>query len=495
MNTADDPHMPKAVDSAPLLFDKRRAGVLLHPTSLPSGELGPDAYRFVDFLTAAGISVWQMLPLGPPHEDASPYQCMSTHAGSERLISIAQLVEWAWLAKDAESLPRHIALKAAREGLARAPAEMQDAYQRFKSEHAHWLDDYALYRALRAEYRGAAWWQWPAALRDRDAAAMTAAQQQLAAAVEQVRFEQFAFFRQWLALKQYANSRGLLLFGDLPIFVAHDSAEVWAQRGYFAIDDQGQLLTVAGVPPDYFSATGQRWGNPLYRWEHMQADGFAWWLARLRTQLELYDLLRIDHFRGFEAYWEIPAAEPTAINGRWVQAPGEALFATLHQHIDPLPLIAEDLGVITPPVDALRRKYGLPGMKILQFAFDSGADNPYLPHNHERNSVVYTGTHDNATTLGWFDNLSAEQRQHVLDYLGADAREAMPWPVIRAALASVADLAILPMQDVLVLGSEHRMNLPGTPTGNWSWRFEWAHIPPESATGLRRMIELYGRLT
>lgn len=488
-----DPSLPEFAD-APRVLDRRRAGVLLHPTSLPGRELGPDAYHFVDFLIAAGVSVWQMLPLGPPHEDASPYQCMSTHAGSERLISIVQLAEWGWLAKDAESLPRHIALKAAREGLARAPAEVQQEFQQFKAAHAHWLDDYALYRALRAAHEDSAWWQWPAALRDREAAAVTAARQQLAGAVEQVRFEQFAFFRQWLALKRYANDRGLLLFGDLPIFVAHDSAEVWAQRDYFAIDDHGQLLTVAGVPPDYFSATGQRWGNPLYRWERMQADGFAWWLARLRAQLELYDLLRIDHFRGFEAFWEIPAAEPTAINGRWVPAPGAALFAALRRHIDPLPLIAEDLGVITPPVDALRRRYGLPGMKILQFAFDSGADNPYLPHNHECNSVVYTGTHDNATTLGWFENLSVEQRRHVRDYLGVDAETPMPWPVIRAALASVARLAILPLQDVLALGSEHRMNLPGTPSGNWSWRFGWTQIPPDSAANLRAMIELYGRL-
>ena len=355
------------------------------------------------------------------------------------------------------------------------------------------MNDYALYQALRTQHKNAAWWQWPAPIRDRTAKALTQARKQLAEHIEQARFEQFLFFRQWAALKNYANTRGVLLFGDLPIFVAQDSAEVWAQREYFAIDDRGQALTVAGVPPDYFSETGQRWGNPHYRWDRMQSDGFSWWVARLRTQLELYDLLRIDHFRGLEAYWEIPAEEQTAINGRWVRAPGEELFEALHQHFDPLPLIAEDLGVITPEVDALRRKYGLPGMKILQFAFDGGADNPYLPHHHVRNSVVYTGTHDNDTTLGWFGALSAEQRENVIKYLGAAAEPPMPWPLIRAALASVARLAIVPMQDVLALSAEHRMNMPGTTKGNWSWRFEWTQLPEGLAGRVREMARMYGR--
>ncbi len=477
------------------ILDRRRAGILLHPTSLPSGELGADAYRFVDFLAAAGISVWQVLPLGPTHEDRSPYQCMSTHAGSELLVNLALLVEWGWLTEqDIAAKDDHAtALRTARQAFAHAPAAAQRGYQSFLTGHNHWLDDYALYRALRAQHQGMAWWEWPVAVRDRSDSALAQARVDLDEAIEQIRFEQFLFFRQWEALRHYANTKGVLLFGDLPIFVAHDSADVWAQREYFAIDAHGKLLTVAGVPPDYFSATGQRWGNPHYRWERMQDDGFAWWLTRLRTQLELYDLVRIDHFRGFEAYWEIPAEEETAINGRWVQAPGEAFFATLHRHFDPLPLIAEDLGVITHEVDALRRKYHLPGMKILQFAFEGGPDNPYLPHRHERNSVVYTGTHDNDTTLGWFDSLSDELRAHVLDYLGAGAERPMPLPLMRAALASVACLAMLPMQDVLELGEGHRMNTPGTTKGNWTWRFAWDQLPEGLADRLRKLVWMYGR--
>ncbi len=479
----------------PSVLDRRRAGILLHPTSLPSGELGADAYRFVDFLAAAGISVWQVLPLGPTHEDRSPYQCMSTHAGSEQLINLALLVEWGWLAEQsiAAQDDHATALRTARMAFVGAPAAAQRGYQSFLTAHRHWLDDYALYRALRAQHQGIAWWDWPAAVRDRSERSLAQARVELAEAIEQVRFEQFLFFRQWEALRHYANSKGVLLFGDLPIFVAHDSAEVWAQREYFAIDAHGKLLTVAGVPPDYFSESGQRWGNPHYRWEHMQEDGFAWWLTRLRTQLELYDLMRIDHFRGFEAYWEIPAEEETAINGRWVQAPGDAFFTALHRQFDPLPLIAEDLGVITPEVDALRRKYKLPGMKILQFAFDGGPNNPYLPHHHARNGVVYTGTHDNDTTLGWFESLSAELRVHVREYLGAGTEPPMPWPLIRAALASVARLAVLPMQDVLELGAEHRMNMPGTTKGNWNWRFEWEQLPDGLADRLRKMVQMYGR--
>ena len=477
------------------ILDRRRAGVLLHPTSLPSGEIGADAYHFVDFLVASGVSVWQVLPLGPTHEDHSPYQCMSTHAGSEEFISISLLEEWGWLPAlpDAPRTDRAASLRAAHAAFAQAPANVHGDYQLFQAAHGHWLNDYALYQALRTQHKNAAWWQWPAPIRDRTAKALAQARKQLAEHIEQARFEQFLFFRQWAALKNYANTRGVLLFGDLPIFVAQDSAEVWAQREYFAIDDRGQALTVAGVPPDYFSETGQRWGNPHYRWDRMQSDGFSWWVARLRTQLELYDLLRIDHFRGLEAYWEIPAEEQTAINGRWVRAPGEELFEALHQHFDPLPLIAEDLGVITPEVDALRRKYGLPGMKILQFAFDGGADNPYLPHHHVRNSVVYTGTHDNDTTLGWFGALSAEQRENVIKYLGAAAEPPMPWPLIRAALASVARLAIVPMQDVLALSAEHRMNMPGTTKGNWSWRFEWTQLPEGLAGRVREMARMYGR--
>ncbi len=477
-------------------LDGRRAGVLLHPTSLPgpgrAGEIGPEARRFVEFLAASGFSVWQTLPLGPTHEDNSPYQCLSSHAGDPRLISVERLAQWGWLPDSGDCADRAVQLRAARRYFAGKRGAELEEFEAFLAAHAYWLEDYVLYSALREEYQGRPWWEWPAPLRNREPQALQEARVRNAGSIAQQRFEQFVFFREWFELKAYANGHGVLMFGDMPIFVAEDSAEVWAQREYFAFDDEGRLQAVAGVPPDYFSATGQRWGNPHYRWERMEEDGFAWWMQRMRTQLMLFDLVRIDHFRGFESYWEIPAHAETAVQGRWVKAPGDALFKTLRQAFDPLPLVAEDLGVITPPVEAMRRRYGLPGMKILQFAFDGSTDNPYLPHNHEENSVVYTGTHDNNTTLGWFDELPAESRGYVEEYLG-HSREEMPWPLIRAACESVARLAIMPMQDVLMLGSEHRMNLPGTVRGNWSWRLDWGQVPEDLPARLRHLVKLYGR--
>ncbi|OGI58897.1 MAG: 4-alpha-glucanotransferase [Candidatus Muproteobacteria bacterium RBG_19FT_COMBO_61_10] len=482
------------------VLDRRRAGILLHPTSLPgeaeNGTLGAHALRFVDFLAASGFSVWQMLPLGPTHADRSPYQCLSVHAGNPRLISFAQLEAWGWLPRTADlsaasGTTRQMLLAQARQAcLAQGGARDLEA---FDAVHAFWLDDYALYVALRQEHDHRAWWQWPEPLRDRDPAALADARVRHAEYMALVRFEQFVFFRQWQELRQAAQARGVQLFGDLPIFVAHDSADVWAQREYFNLDASGQPRVVAGVPPDYFSKTGQRWGNPLYDWARLQADGFRWWIERLRTQFGLFDLVRIDHFRGFEAYWQIPAEEATAIHGRWVPAPGKALFRTLHNEFGTLPVVAEDLGMITPAVHRLREQFGLPGMRILQFAFDGGADNPYLPHNHEVNSVVYTGTHDNDTTLAWFDSLPVDQQCVVLDYLGHPG-EPMPWPLIRAALASVARLAMLPMQDALQAGSGQRMNLPGSHGGNWLWRFAWEQIPPGLGARLRGLAERYGRL-
>ncbi len=482
---------------------RRRAGILLHPTSLPgadqSGDLGAAAFRFVDFLSAAGMRVWQMLPLGPTHADGSPYQCLSIHAGNPALISLERLQQWGWLAavdvSRAHTDPDHrqTSLRNAHQGyLQQVTPQESTAFAQFLLKHAHWLDDYALYQALRQEHAGQSWWAWPAALRDRVPRALDQARARLATAMQQVRFEQYVFFRQWSELRHYASTHGVWLFGDMPIFVAHDSADVWAQRDYFLLDKNGQPTVVAGVPPDYFSASGQRWGNPLYHWERMQADGFRWWLTRVGTQLELFDLLRIDHFRGFEAYWEIPATETTAVHGRWVPAPGDALFQLLQAHFDPLPLVAEDLGIITREVTALRERYALPGMCILQFAFDGGADNPYPPHRHDRNSVVYTGTHDNDTTLSWFEGLPPEQQHRVRDYLGFPA-EPMPWPLIRAALASVADLAILPMQDVFALGAGQRMNTPGTTAGNWGWRFAWEQVDAGLAPRLRHLTQLYER--
>lgn len=475
---------------------------MLHPTSLPgageSGELGVEAFRFVDFLSSAGIGVWQMLPLGPTHADKSPYQCTSVHAGSAELISLQRLVEWGWLDADQlqsnyETVARDEQLRVAYAGFqARANAGERAEFVDFCTQHAAWLNDYALYEALRAEHQGRGWFDWPQALRDREEVALAEARRHHGAVIDQVCFYQFIFFRLWHELRHYANERGVLLFGDVPIFVAYDSAEVWAQREYFCVDGEGRLEVVAGVPPDYFSATGQRWGNPHYHWERLEADGFRWWIERLRTQRELFDLIRIDHFRGFEAYWEISASSETAIDGRWVKAPGERLFQALLDSFHDLPLVAEDLGVITAEVDALRLQFGLPGMKILQFAFGGDAHNPYLPHKHERLSVAYTGTHDNDTTLGWFHSLDHATRAHVQEYLGFPS-ESMPWPLIRATLASVAVLAIIPLQDVLALDSAHRMNTPGVAEGNWRWRFDWEQVPTDLAERLRQLVQMYER--
>lgn len=454
----------------------------------------------MEFLANAGMTVWQMLPLGPTHADGSPYQCLSAHAGNVQLISLAELHAAGWLdefqapAKAVYAQYHEAALRRARAGfMAQADAQARAEYAQFCARHGDWLEDYCLFVALRREHGDRPWWEWEADLRARDPRALKATSARLEEVLEQLRFEQYLFYRQFRSLKVHANQRGVRLFGDMPIFVALDSADVWANPQLFDLDATGQPRNVAGVPPDYFSATGQRWGNPLYLWERMREDGFAWWKARVHSQHELFDLMRIDHFRGFEAYWEIPAHEPTAMHGRWVRAPGEALFEALLAEFGELPLVAEDLGVITPEVEALRERFGLPGMKILQFAFDGGPANPYLCHNHVVNCVVYTGTHDNDTTVGWFEGLSTAARAHVLEYLGQPA-EPMPWPLIRVALASVGRLAILPMQDALGLGSSSRMNTPGTTEGNWRWRFGWGEVPAELAPRLRRMVELYGRL-
>jgi 4-alpha-glucanotransferase len=486
------------------VLGRRRAGILLHPSSLPgplgNGDLGGQAYRFLDFLSRSAVSVWQTLPLGPTHQDGSPYQCLSVHAGNPLFIDLSWLCDRGWLdalpvarsAPEASAL-RRAALRRAYAGFCGSASEPQRAeLQGFAHAEADWLDDYALYTTLRAEQGGRAWMDWPEALREREPQVLEQARERLAGEIDQVRFEQFLFFRQWQALKATANGRGIALFGDLPIFTAHDSADVWAHCEYFSVDSQGGLETVAGVPPDYFSATGQLWGNPLYRWEALQADGFRWWIQRMRTQLKLFDLVRIDHFRGLQAYWEVPASDLTAEHGHWVEAPGEALLEALYRAFESLPIVAEDLGIITPEVDALRKRFEIPGMKVLQFAFDGGAENPYLPHNHSKDCVVYTGTHDNDTTLGWYGGLSEGQKAHVMDYLGRPA-DPMPWPIVRAALASVAVLAIAPMQDVLGLGPEQRMNTPGTTSGNWGWRYEEGQLTDALSHRLRHLSTLYGR--
>lgn len=474
----------------------RRAGVLLHPTSLPGareqGNIGQDARRFVDFLQTAGISVWQMLPLGPTHADGSPYQCVSVHAGNTGLICLDDLAGNGWLPLEmAREASLHDCLKQARSGFtASARPAQKGAYTRFKRTHAFWLDAYSLYQAIRQQQDYRPWYQWPAQLRDWQQAC--AVRDDYAEALEQVRFEQYLFFSQWSALHRYASAHGVALFGDIPIYVAHDSADVWSNAALFSVDHSGALETVAGVPPDYFSATGQRWGNPLYRWEVLDGQDYGWWVDRFKTQLELFDLLRLDHFRGFEKYWEIPADADTAIDGHWVAGPGGKLFDRLRQVFGTFPLVAEDLGIITPEVDALRLAYGFPGMKILQFAFEGGEDNPYLPHNHERLSVVYTGTHDNDTTLGWFDGLDEAGRENVSRHLDR-YRQDMPWMLIEAALDSVATLAVFPLQDLLSLGSSDRMNTPGTTENNWRWRFSWSQVEPQLAAQLHELIQRYGR--
>lgn len=482
----------------------RQYGVLLHVTSLPGGDLGPDAYRWVDFLCAAGAGVWQVLPMVSTHRCGSPYNGQSVYAGEVALISVSDLLKEG-LVTDSIAASYFRALG---RGTGRGPAfrllqpeirqylhshrGVTEEMQRFERENDLWLTDYASYRVLKDLHHDAPWHHWPAPLRDRDAAALDAVRAEHADRFEAEVLTQYLFWRQWSRLKRYANNRGVRIMGDLPIFPAHDSAEVWSSRRCFQLDAEGSAIEVAGVPPDYFSATGQRWGNPLYDWRHLAEDGFRWWLDRVRVQLRYFDLVRLDHFRGFESFWAIPAASRDATRGRWQSAPGDALFAALARAGSSTGLIAEDLGSITPAVEAMRRRAGLPGMRVLQFAFDGDPHNPHLPHNHEHFGVVYTGTHDNPTALGWFQALDAEQRARVMAYLGTPA-EPMPRALVRSAMASVSRLAVVPMQDVMGLDDASRMNTPGTTEGNWRWRFDWADVPPDAGDWLRRTASTYGR--
>ncbi len=496
----------------------RTSGIILHPTSLPGphgiGDLGPGAYRFVDFLDASGQGLWQMLPLGPTGYGDSPYQSLSAFAGNPLLISPELLAEDGWLDPadlDGPTFPvDHVAFGAVRRWkfdvlargyqrfLARAAAADRDAFGAFCRDQAHWLDAYVLYAGLKSAYDQRPWTDWPADLALRDPAALAAWGEVHAECLERERFLQFLFSRQWRRLRAYAHERGVRLVGDIPIFVAHDSSEVWSHPEWFQLDGQGLPTAVAGVPPDYFSATGQRWGNPLYRWDRLAEEDFGFWVDRLRHTLELVDLVRIDHFRGFEAYWEIPGEEETAVHGRWVPGPGRDLFRALRRALgEDLPLIAEDLGVITAEVEDLRDDLELPGMAILQFAFESTASgfgrSQYLPHNHRARLVVYTGTHDNNTVRGWWAAAEEPLRDHVRRYLNTGASD-VHWDFIRAALASVAEAALFPLQDALGLGAEACMNRPGTTEGNWTWRLAEEDLTPELAARLRELSDLYGRL-
>ena len=493
---------------------KRRCGILLHPTSLPSphgsGDFGPAAYHFVDWLAHAAQTVWQVLPLTPIGPGNSPYAGASAFAGNPLLVALEPLVERGWLAAEDSSVQfdphrvefdrvvafRRARLAAAAEGFfARARGEERDAFDAYCAVEADWLDDYALFMALDEAQAGAAaspgWPQWEAPLARRDPPALAAARRRLAGSVRFWCFVQWCFDTQWAALRAYANGKGIELMGDLPIFVAHHSADCWARPDLYFLDETFAPTVVAGVPPDYFSETGQRWGNPLYRWEAMERDGFAWWVARMRRQLAWADLVRIDHFRGFAGYWEIPASAPTAVDGRWVPVPGGKLFHALEKALGRLPVVAEDLGLMTSDVVELRDSLGLPGMRVLQFGFDGDAQHHFLPHNYVPNTVVYTGTHDNDTARGWWANAPAHERSFAAAYLNCDGSNVHS-AMVRAACASVAQTALFPLQDVLGLESSHRMNWPGR-TGCWEWRFTWDMVAADAADQLAAVAATYGR--
>lgn len=475
-------------------LEGRGAGVLLHPTSLPGGVLGEDARRFVDFLVAAGFTAWQTLPLGPVDQSLSPYQVKSAMAGNPALVDFTELVTRGWLPERDLDRPAAERFATAYQSFRdSAGAGEKSAFDNFVQQNRAWLLPYSLFEHHRRTSGGRPWWEWPAPIRHREPTALTATLAQGRDALRAVAFEQYLFDRQWQRLREYANARGVRLFGDLPFYVDLDSVEVWWNRKFFRVDAAGRAAAVAGVPPDYFNADGQLWGNPLYDWEALRADGFRWWVDRLRGQLRAFDLVRIDHFRAFESYWEVPAGATTARDGRWQPTPGVELLRAIEQQLGDLPLVAEDLGVITPEVRALRDQFGLPGMLVLQFAFDGSPQNPYLPGNHVGNAVVYTGTHDNDTTMGWYGSLDAGTRARV-DAVLASTPGDMPWALVRAAFASPAALAMVPMQDLMGLGSEARMNRPGTPTGNWTWRFAWDDVDPALADRCRRLAVMAGRI-
>ena len=502
-----------AVDKDDPMRFVRSAGILLHVTSLPgvygNGDLGAPAYHFVDWLVVAGQKLWQMLPLGPGGLANSPYMSLSAFAGNPLVVDLEELKNRGWLqAADLAPLPafsdgrvdfakttpfRTKALMAASKRFFATAADAdRKAFEAFCIAQRSWLDDYALFETLNEVHHRALWTSWPEKYAFRDAAALRGARKEHLDLLRHHQFVQWCFRRQWDSLKRYANERGVRLVGDIPIFVAHHSADVWSHQDLFHLDEKGNPTVVAGVPPDYFSKTGQRWGNPLYRWETMKAKKFGWWVERFRATLAIFDVVRVDHFRGFEAYWEIPAREKTAVKGRWVKAPGNALFAALRRHLRDLPIIAEDLGVITPEVTELRDTFKLPGMKVLQFAFAGGPENAFLPHNYTPHCVVYTGTHDNDTTSGWFRTATEHEREFARRYLLANG-SGVTREMIRAALNSVADMAVVPFQDVLALDSEHRMNLPGTTEGNWEWRFSWSMVGPQHANAMYEMTALAHR--
>ncbi len=490
---------------------RRGAGVLLHPTSLPGpygiGDLGPVAFEWIDVLAAAGQTWWQILPLGPTGYGDSPYQCFSAFAGNPNLLSpellardgLLRAVDMPTAGFPADHVAFGPVIKYKQGMLTRAWENFQGGagralrplYEEFSARESRWLDDYALFMALKDFHQGAAWNSWSEDLVLRRPAGLERARRLLAGGVGRHKLGQFLFARQWAAVKAYANAKNIRLIGDVPIFVAGDSADVWANPELFKLDARREPTVVAGVPPDYFSTTGQLWGNPHYDWEQMKQTGYAWWVARMRKALEQVDLVRLDHFRGFEASWEIPAGQLTAEVGEWVKGPGADLFVVLRRELGGLPLIAEDLGVITPEVDQLRLTFDLPGMRILQFAF-SGPDNRFLPHHYDRNTVAYTGTHDNDTTVGWYQSAPEHERQFLYRYFPGVGGE-IAWDLLRVAYRSVAAWAIVPLQDLLSLPTEARMNYPGRATNNWSWRFVTGQVHPGLIDRLADLTALYSR--
>ncbi len=503
----------------------RAAGILLHPTSLPGpygiGDFGPEAYRFADFLQESGCGLWQVLPLNPTGYGDSPFQCFSASAGNPLLISLEKLVEKGLLGSqdlgDLFSFPEdHVdygsviktktpLLRKAAERFFQSGFSSRKDFEAFCRENAPWLDDFALFMAVKNTQDLVAWTKWPADIAQRRPQALRDWSTRLARDIEAIKFWQFEFFQQWHELREYCHQRSIRIIGDIPIYVAHDSSDVWANRQFFCLDERGNPEKVAGVPPDYFSATGQLWGNPIYNWPAIKSDGYRWWIERFRAGLRLYDILRIDHFRGFEAYWEVPGSDTTAMNGQWVKGPGGELFAAVQAELGELPVIAENLGVITPEVEAIRHQFGYPGMAILQFAFGNDPQGPsFRPHNYAHELVAYTGTHDNDTVIGWWMSKGAgdsvrtpedvkKEHEFARAYLGFES-EPINWVMIRALLRSVADTAVIPLQDVLDLGSSARMNLPGTPSGNWRWRMKAGVLTKPLAARLGEMNHMYDRV-
>ena len=503
----------------------RASGVLLHPTSLPGpygvGDFGPEAYRFVDFLHSAGQKLWQVLPLNPTGYADSPFQCFSASAGNPLLISLERLADQGILNKnDLRSLPifpvetvdygsvihfkMPLLQKAAANFSSNASSDDRRCFEEFSNSNADWLNDFALFMAVKEAHDLVAWPKWPADIASHQPEAMKRWSEKLVHSINAQKFYQFEFFQQWQDLRSHGLDRDIRIIGDIPIYVAHDSADVWSNRQFFLLDERGNPLKIAGVPPDYFSATGQLWGNPIYNWPRLKQTGYKWWVERIRAALRLYDFVRIDHFRGFEAYWEVPGGDQTAEHGKWVKGPGRELFEILHKELGELPIIAENLGVITPEVEAIRHDFNFPGMAILQFAFGNDPQAPtFKPHNYVRDLVAYTGTHDNDTVVGWWNSsgsgdstrtLADVEKEHAYTraYLGFKD-EPINWVLIRGIQSSVANTAIAPMQDILGLGNEARMNLPGTSSGNWKWRMKPGAITNEIATRLKEMANIYDR--